>query len=242
MNQSIFISKFMENLAFILSVAEILAVLLFLYLRVKVKGIPALLSKTFASFLLVLLAVVISMQTPQAIPYASLIVVGLILSMLGDVFLDLKVVYPQDSDLYLYSGMLAFSIAHIFYAVSLWNTFSFSLWSFFTAFFLSGFFSLVIIILEKPLKMNMGKFKTASFIYATFLTFTLLTSLVGGNTQNFSLHWKFMIVGASLFLLSDLILSQMYFRQNQNTSLNVVLNHVTYYIAQFFIVLSIAFI
>lgn len=241
MNGFSFTFMVMENLILILSLAEILSVLLFLYVRVKIAGVPGLLSKTFASFLFIFLAIVISMQNSVAIPYASLIVVGLILSMLGDIFLDLKIVYPKDSDLYLYAGMLAFTVAHIFYVASLWNTFSFSLWQLFSAFLLAGFFSLLVILLEKPLKMNMGKFKTPSFLYGTFLTFTLLTSIVGGNTQGFSLRWKLMLAGAVLFLISDLILSQMYFAKNKNTSLNVVLNHATYYAAQFFIALSIAF-
>jgi hypothetical protein len=59
--------------------------------------------------------------------------------------------------------------------------------------------------------------------------------------------WKpqyiLMFIGGILFLISDMILSAMYFDKNQskNTSVNVVLNHATYYAAQFCIASSIMF-
>ena len=48
-------------------------------------------------------------------------------------------------------------------------------------------------------------------------------------------------VGSLFFLLSDIILSPMYFaiKQDKNTPFNFVINHGTYYLGQFMIAFSV---
>ena len=59
----------------------------------------------------------------------------------------------------------------------------------------------------------------------------------------FETVWIVMTVGGIFFIISDLILSGMYFdiEKSKNTPVNIVLNHATYYIAQFVIAASIMF-
>ena len=51
-----------------------------------------------------------------------------------------------------------------------------------------------------------------------------------------------MFVGLVFFLISDLILSGTYFGEGKDRPVDVITNHAAYYIAQFIIATSIAFI
>lgn len=224
-----------------LLVVSFLSLLIFLYLRVSRKAVWALLAKTSTSVFFILFALLSMWQNPNSFSFALFIVAGLLFSLLGDIFLDLKVVYTKDQDMYLYVGMVVFSLAHVFY--------SFALYIFFGAPFLWAlillaiFFSAAVVFSEKLLKLKMGKFKLPAFLYGSMLTLTLLISLYHA-IFHFSIFFLLMSSGAFLFLISDLILSQMYFSvpaEKGNTSLNIVLNHLTYYFAQFLIASTILF-
>ena len=51
-----------------------------------------------------------------------------------------------------------------------------------------------------------------------------------------------LFVGGVFFLISDLILSGTYFGEGKDRPVDIVTNHMTYYIAQYLIALSIAFV
>ena len=48
-----------------------------------------------------------------------------------------------------------------------------------------------------------------------------------------------MFAGTILFALSDLVLSFVFFKEGENKSRNVILNHTLYYTSQYILVLSI---
>ena len=64
------------------------------------------------------MALVYSEVTGIAKLTIGLVVVGMVLGMIGDIVLDLKVLYDNDA-WYLNSGMLAFGLGHICYFVAL---------------------------------------------------------------------------------------------------------------------------
>ena len=71
----------------------------------------------------------------------------------------------------------------------------------------------------------------------------MTSSMMTAYITKFKLSaWIVMSVGALLFLLSDLVLSGMYFGENKNTKGNIILNHTLYYAAQFCMAATILFI
>ena len=100
----------------------ILAALLFLYVRVKKGGIPGLITKALASVFFILTAVAATaLCDAYAVSnYCLFIIFGLVMGMLGDIWLDLKWVYPSDNDVYTFAGMGSFGIGHVFYLFGLY--------------------------------------------------------------------------------------------------------------------------
>lgn len=238
----------MLNFTYSVLATGIFFVFLFFYTRIRFAGVGGLLTKTIASLFFILTALSATLTNLNSFPYSLLLLAGLLFSLLGDIFLDLKSVYPQDRDLYLYSGMTFFSLAHVFYVavITLAAKFSFPVLLLLLATAAAASFS--VIASEKLVGLEIGKFKIPSFVYGTFLTATLLAALYWGftNTDGFVLPLRLLAVGGFFFLLSDLLLSQIYFKKgNQDKENNpawlVILNHATYYAAQFLIAMSIAF-
>lgn len=226
----------------------IAATILFLVVRVKKGGIPGLLTKTLASIFFILTAVFACVAKPEAISsYGIYIVVGLVFGMLGDIWLDLKWVYPDDNDIYTYSGMVSFGLGHVFFLYAIYSVsgiMALNIWYFFVPLIVAILFGIVAILMEKPMKLEYGNFKIISMSYGAILAFMTLASGAAFNQSGYKNKlWLMMTLGGIFFIISDLILSGIYFDKNKskNTPINVILNHVTYYIAQFLIASSIMF-
>ena len=172
------------------------------------------------------------------VEFGIFIIAGLIFGLLGDIFLDQKWVYPDDMAKYLYSGFIVFGIGHIFYTSALFRAANLSLQDLIIPVIAGIVVAVGNVVLEKPLKIKFGKFRAIVMIYAVFLTGTLATAaIIALRTGEIS--YIVFTGGALLFLISDLILSPMYFGEGKNTPLNFVLNHVTYYVGQYLIALSV---
>ena len=94
---------------------------LFIWARVKWGGLKGLITKTVASFGFVtsaILGIVMSDATELSKWAVGLLAVGLLCGMVGDIILDLKVVYPGNDNYYLNTGMGSFFLGHIFYIVA----------------------------------------------------------------------------------------------------------------------------
>ena len=100
--------------------------------------------------------------------------------------------------------------------------------------------TVVNLALEKPTKQKYGKFFAIVTVYCLVLG-TMLGTAFWGFIKTQQISYLVYTIGAALFLLSDVILSPMYFAiaQDKNTPVNFVLNHATYYIGQFMIALSV---
>ena len=219
--------------------AGIAAVVVFLVLRVKYGGLKGLYSKAIASFLFLLTALSAAAVNPGHEVYAGLIVFGLVLGLSGDIWLDLKWIYEKDMEKFLNAGFIAFMIGHVFYIGAIYK-FAGN-WSVLTA-VLPIIISVVVaignvIVSEKLLKLKFGKFRTIVGVYTFFLfmTFAMLNN-------SFAKQWILMSAGGLLFAFSDAVLSNMYFKEGGNTKANIIINHVSYYAAQFVIASSVLFI
>lgn len=170
---------------------------------------------------------------------AIFIVAGLIMGLIGDIVLDLKVVYQRSEEegIYLTSGMVSFGIGHIFYFIAMFLCFSANVinWA------VVGICVAVAAVCafgmifggEKLLKLNFGKFTVHSVVYAFILLFMGAIGIAvwaKGTEEN--AHVPVFAMGMILFLLSDIVLTQMYFGGKSKDKLLCVVNHALYYAAQ----------
>ena len=245
------------------------AIALALFLRERLRGhtLRAALAKSVVSAIFVGLgccawfhSIWAFMDTHLDFPFLGAFVVpGLVFGLMGDIWLDLKFVYPSDDAPLTYAGFAAFGVGHILYQLGLILQYYVRgvLRSGLTVQFVGpgkpGFvlvpmgLAVVLtfgnVLMEKPMKLRYGQLKPVVIAYGFLLFFTVLLSgslaLMHGWSET-SLNVFF--VGSILFALSDLILSGTYFGEGKDRPADVVLNHVSYYAAQFLIAFSLAFV
>ncbi len=224
-----------------LLIVGILATAVFLVLRVQRGGIAALYAKAVASLCFIATAIAATNENRLFLDFGSWMTFGLVFGLLGDVWLDLKWIYLQDKDSYLYSGFIFFLLGHVCFVTAVFKVGPYTPASLIVAFAAALVIAFVAILLEKPLKMHYGKFKWIVFLYSFMLALTMTMSMTLAVITGFEKMWTVMSVGGLLFLLSDLVLSGMYFGEGKNTSFNVILNHTLYYAAQFIMAATVLF-
>ena len=224
-----------------LLIVGILATAVFLVLRVQRGGIAALYAKAVASLCFIATAIAATNENRLFLDFGSWMTFGLVFGLLGDVWLDLKWIYLQDKDSYLYSGFIFFLLGHVCFVTAVFKVGPYTPASLIVAFAAALVIAFVAILLEKPLKMHYGKFKWIVFLYSFMLALTMTMSMTLAVLTGFEKMWTVMSVGGLLFLLSDLVLSGMYFGEGKNTSFNVILNHTLYYAAQFIMAATVLF-
>lgn len=243
------------------------AVVFFLIIRIKVGGVKGMLAKILPSVCFVLIGVVGAMTntTGISIDFTVLILFGLVFGLIGDILLDLKLAYPQDNDAYLFSGMAAFALGHISYLTAIYKTMGkfvdlgskpIVVW---LPILLAAVFACAAVFGGKLLKLKYGKFTVPSLIYAFLLSLMMFATgagLIAKKSNN--TMWIIMFCGAVMFVVSDLILSQQYFHEIEvkvggkkgvtqtiypkaKDPVLTVINHATYYAAQFLVALTIFF-
>ena len=173
------------------------------------------------------------------------IVMGLMCGMLGDIALDLKYAHRKSSDQYTYAGFTSFLAGHILYDIGL-----------ISEFYVKGnilylvipvaiciLITIFIRFSEKPLKVNYGKFRWIVVLYSPFLFSLVMFSGSLALLHHFeNIGIDIIFIGSVFFAISDLILNGTYFGEGKNRPVDIVTNHVTYYIAQFAIAISLCFI
>ncbi|MDO4154658.1 MAG: lysoplasmalogenase family protein [Clostridia bacterium] len=224
-----------------LLIVGILATAVFLVLRVKRGGIAALYAKAVASLCFIATAIAATNENRLFLDFGSFMTFGLVFGLLGDVWLDLKWIYLQDKDSYLYSGFIFFLLGHVCFVTAVFKVGPYTPSSLIVAFAAALVIAFVAILMEKPLKMHYGKFKWIVFLYSFMLALTMTMAMTLAVITGFDKMWTVMSVGGLLFLLSDLVLSGMYFGEGKNTSFNIILNHTLYYAAQFIMAATILF-
>lgn len=234
-------------LYFIVLALGIVATIAFLVIRVKEGGVKAAFIKALASTLFVGTgcAAVASVLDSEKISFALFVIMGLVLGLMGDIWLDLKWVYPKDDNIFTFAGFGAFMIGHFLFITGLFMNyadFSQPLYIVIPV-VLALALAVGVIVLEKPMKMIYGKFKAITGVYGFVLSFMTFLSGSLALMNNFKvMTLNFMFVGGVFFLLSDLILSGTYFGEGKRRSVDIVTNHVSYYAAQFVIASAILFV
>ena len=192
--------------------------------------------KTAASAAFVMLAFVSYRGSSGAVSIA--IIPGLVMGLIGDIYLDLKYIYPKKSALYTNTGFAAFMLGHICFLIFLFSQYPFSTAGLIISLIIGLAAVCFIYIMPEKMELDFGQFHLISAVYAGLLVFVVIYSLCmcfAGFTGA-----KFMFfLGTLLFLFSDLVLSQIYFGKEKNTPMNSMINHGAYYLAQILIAASI---
>lgn len=169
---------------------------------------------------------------------------GACFGLLGDIVLDLKYSRLNDADRCTKLGFWTFLIGHIFYSIAMVSVYGIELTNIICV--AIGIVAGVVIAIasEKIMKLEYGKFKKITVLYTAVLCMTL--GFAGGYTitESYSLHSVLLNVGFALFVLSDAFLASLYFSKNEKDRTNrtvIILNHATYFAAQYIIALSLAF-
>lgn len=210
-------------------------VILFLICRIRKNGFAALIFKTSASLFFIFTALIAVYETDN-FEYGVFIISALLFGLIGDILLDLKWMYPENRKNYLISGFASFLLGHLLFLTTLLLFYNFSTKVLMYAAGISIMVVLLIILGEKPMKLQYDNYLFLNIFYGFVLTF--VTSLSGFLTFGKN---PLLFSALFLFLLSDMILAITYFGKNKNTAPFIISNHLLYYGAQYLIAVSILF-
>ncbi len=177
--------------------------------------------------------------------FCPFVLLGLVFGLLGDVWLDLKYVFPEKDESFTYAGFCVFGIGHVLYVTGLLLAFhpAGKPLYVFVPILLAVLMSAGNAALEKPMGLCFGKLKPTVIVYG-FLLFSTLT-LSGAFALCYGWQEKTLnlfFAGSLLFALSDLILSGTYFGTGRDRPIDIALNYLSYYPAQFLIASSLLFL
>ncbi len=225
---------------------------MFIFIEMKEASLFSLFFKALASFSFILLfSIVISEKTGQPtsayyvgedfVPFmgtAFLIFMGLVAGLIGDLLLGLRPLRPaSDNNTIITSGIFSFSIGHVFYYFALLKLNAFSVYP-----LMIGVVGAVIIFIgAKVMKLKWEQLRIPSLAYAFILFLIFGQALINAIALGFTMTTTLLFAGATLFLISDLILSQIYFKEGAPKVL-VAYNLSTYYAAQLLIAFAILFL
>ncbi len=224
---------------YLLVLTGAIALTLFLIARDRKGSVQALLIKTLTSFLFISVAFTSFMVNPNqgVATFAMLIMMGLICGLIGDIVLDLKIMYRESSSLYQHGGMVAFLVGHLYYLAALIIYFGFNWMPVVIALVLAVIIGLVSKFI---LKFNFAEHTISTYAYSFFLSYMMTQACYAAITRGFTACTVLLAAGAILFLLSDLVLVMTYY-DNKDSRPFIAVNHILYYAAQYSIALSILY-
>lgn len=227
----------------ILGIGAIL-VTLFLIDKIHKYSVRETLIKASASVMFISLAVYHNFLKGFT-PFGSLVIVALVLGLLGDVWLDLKYVFPEEDKAFTYAGFVCFGLGHIAFMSGMFIEFYVpgNILYIILPYVFGLLMGVVTVFLEKPMKLVYGGMKLIVFLYGILLFSMLGVSFSLYVQSGFkSVTLLLMSFGAMLFAISDLVLSGTYFGKGKERAIDISINGILYYIAQFSIAFSIYFI
>ncbi|MGL4828445.1 MAG: lysoplasmalogenase [Vibrio sp.] len=172
---------------------------------------------------ILLMALTIAVCPSPLSEFAGWVITGLLLSAIGDILL----MHPKDKFV---SGLLVFLFAHLAYTLGFATTITELTW------WPIAIWSALGVIAFLLLLPNLGKmaFPVAGYIVVIVLMTCAATEYWLGYNNNAS---RLALMGATMFMLSDLVLAIDRFRSSSQFSRHVVM--FTYYSAQALLTLSV---
>ena len=212
-----------------------------IYVRLKLKAptLKALIFKISTTFLIIVIALFNIINSPDQLSLGVLIVIGLILGLIGDIVLDLKLLYPKDDKFYTYFGFTSFIIGHLIYIGYFALNYHLHLLDYSFIFGFAGMSVFILLVSEDSMKLNFGEYRLISAVYAFVLS--LVTFLLLWTSYRYGNYGMLIFgIGLILFLISDLILSFSYFGKDEKSWM-IKGNYIFYYGAQYLIAASISY-
>lgn len=217
------------------------SVITFIFVRLKGVGIKALVFKVLSALIYIMISVIATELTGYS-TLGSAIIIGQVFGLLGDVFLDQKYIHKEQDQAYTHLGFIAFGIGHICFMIGLLSFYSMTNTTLLAGVIVAWMVTAFVYLTQKPLGLNFGKMALDVITYSAvigFTTFVPIIWLLKGNVESSQLI--VFSVAMIAFLLSDLVLSQIYFG-GKNSKGYIIANYVFYFGAQYLIALSILFI
>ena len=183
-------------------------------------GVVAMFAKTAAS--LGFISIAVAGLYEGASRAALFVLFGLVFGLIGDMVLDLKVVYLEkpEEGVYLTGGMASFGIGHIMFLTAI-------------CLFVGEAVTGTVIGVSAAIAAVMAC--GTVFLGGKLLKFILIfmsAFAIGLCVSMRSTELLLFAVGMVLFLLSDLVLTQMYFGGKPRDKVLCTVNHALYYAAQ----------
>lgn len=222
-------------------------VVLTIYLHAKKRYPQSLVVKTTASLGFVVLCVVTIWQSSynrdffawsQGDPVAGtktawLLVTGLVFGMAGDVILGIRAGDTQHQHVLIAIGMTVFGLGHVMFLAALLSQISFTFFALIVALASAP----LVILLKEKVVMRMDDMLLPSVLYMFVLSLVAAQAWFGFWFSGD--EWQLMMaIGLTLFLLSDVILSFIYFAYWDEPFMETI-NLSLYYAAQLVIALSV---
>lgn len=208
----------------------------FIYFRIAHVGLQGFWGKLIASTLFVVGGMVALMLKDSTKSYMYFVLLGLFLSMIGDVLLELKITYRPHEHQYTIGGICSFALAHICYIIGIMLFAGASkniLVPVFVAVAIGSVIATIILANSHNLGLDFGN----ESLYASLYTFILCIDFVLATALAFLVPILWIAsVGLLLFLVSDVLLSFIYWG-NKNTNVMNILNLSFYYVAQVFMMI-----
>ncbi len=219
------------------------AILLMIYIVMchKQRNVKGLFVKSFVSVSYLLTCAFAIISNPEQYYFGILVMVGGILGLMGDIYLDQKWMYEKDSGEYLKIGFICFGLGHVFYIWALFRMVDLEPFHRIMPLIIGIAFVIFTLVTEKPTKQHYGKFKPYVCGYGLMLGYTTALSIRIFRLTGYKFA-LFFGLGCAFFAISDIILSHMYFGKKAKSSVFFTANIISYYAAQFLIALSPAFI
>ena len=216
---------------------------LFLCEKLRKYSVKATTIKAFTSLMFIAVGVYSAYNSGHHI-FSLFAIIALAFGLTGDIWLELKYVFREHDKILTYAGFASFSIGHILYITGMILEFDEGRNLLYFIMLAAGaLMGLVVLSMEKPLKMNYGDMRWIVTVYGSILfmmTFSCIAMCISYGFQNVSLIMLF--AGGILFALSDLILCGTYFGEGKDKPFDLISNAVTYYAAQFLIAFSLFFL
>lgn len=222
---------------YLLCILGLFIQLTFIAVEHRGKYLGAVILKGSASVIFVILGMY-CMQSSENQKFATLIVAGLILGALGDVILNLRFLLKQHEQKTFICGTLSFFTGHILYLSALIPQCK-DIWIYIVSGAIAS--ALLLFWLFGQVENIKSGLKIFGIIYLG--TITMMTSIAFGwliSSSGSASAWVY-VIGAVLFMLSDIVLIMNTFRSKKKFSMRVT-NLTLYYFGQLLIAMSLRFI
>jgi len=230
----------MEKMAIWWSIGiNLVLIVIFVTLRIRKIDLKSLAFKSLAG-VGYLLTTLIAMNVTQEWQWGTCLLLGQVFGLLGDVYLDQKYIHKESGEAYTHFGFSAFGIGHLIFGIGYIITNQLGVFTIIGALVIGLAVAGVVVVTEKPFGLQYGKMKWDVGLYGWVIGSIIglpLMRLIMKEAQGLD----FFFFGMVTFLLSDLILSQIYFGKDKDRVPLVIGNYVFYYGAQIMLCLTLVF-